>query len=1033
MGRLQAALGTQYRIERELGHGGMGVVYLARDTTLDRPVAVKVVHPELAIHSSITQRFLAEARMIARLRHPSIVAVHTAGEATGVFYYVMDYVPGDSLRQLLQREGKLPVAQVQRIVSQLADALNAAGQAGLVHRDVKPENILVDEASGRTMLADFGIARVMAGDTDGSRTAQGVAVGTPTYMSPEQAAGEQVDARSDLYSLGVVAYELLTGHPPFRADNAAAVASKHLAERAQPVLTRRPDTPPALAHAIMRALEKDPAARWQTGADFRDALLGGVRIPSSLSRARRALLAGAAVALVALLGFFAFRPGGPPAGVNPRHSILVLPFDNLRLDPAVEWLRDGSVSMLALNLSQWTDLKVVDHERLHDLLRRREVDAAAPIGLEMARRLARDAGAWTVVLGEFNRVGDSLHLVGRVYDVASGTRVDLAEIRGRPGDDARPLFDQLAARLLNISGAPAGFTADLARVTTPSLEAYRSYLAGLEELNRWNLADADSSFRQAVAIDSTFGLAYYKLSLTRGWLTGPADSSGLVAIRQATRYAARLPEHDRAMIDAYRLFLEGDFARSQAAYQALLRRDSTDADAWYGLGDAWFHDVATADLGARMTASLRAFKRTLALDPGYYLALEHLTWIFRQAAQDQPFMALLPNDSLALTKDPAGAAGLDSVVLAQAVRRARDAGIASARDWMASQPDNAHAQNAFLFSLLAANQFEPALRELDRLTVAPEGRDRADLAFLRARVLSEQGERREAVRTVARAMDTLRPRDFALEQLPIEALGEVTSGAGLLGYAGKVELAGRNLDLAAELSATFLPANLGSRRVGRRTLYGHLLQSHLFTALGAPADQLQPIWDQVADSARRAPKASRAQIINFGWAAALGLFLQNPADPMPLDELQALDGVTAPPELRALAAIDKGDSARARELLQQPDSATPSAYHSRPQWWSYRQMIAAHAWHELGDDTRALAALNAFVPDRFGMDGLDVRWLLLGQARLLRGEIYESQGKPDLARREYEDALSQWEEADTTLVPLISRVRTRLAGLGRPG
>ncbi len=281
MGRLQAALGTQYRIERELGHGGMGVVYLARDTTLDRPVAVKVVHPELAIHSSITQRFLAEARMIARLRHPSIVAVHTAGEATGVFYYVMDYVPGDSLRQLLQREGKLPVAQVQRIVSQLADALNAAGQAGLVHRDVKPENILVDEASGRTMLADFGIARVMAGDTDGSRTAQGVAVGTPTYMSPEQAAGEQVDARSDLYSLGVVAYELLTGHPPFRADNAAAVASKHLAERAQPVLTRRPDTPPALAHAIMRALEKDPAARWQTGADFRDALLGGVRIPSS--------------------------------------------------------------------------------------------------------------------------------------------------------------------------------------------------------------------------------------------------------------------------------------------------------------------------------------------------------------------------------------------------------------------------------------------------------------------------------------------------------------------------------------------------------------------------------------------------------------------------------------------------------------------------------------------------------------------------------------------------------------------------------
>ncbi|HXI20304.1 MAG TPA: serine/threonine-protein kinase, partial [Gemmatimonadales bacterium] len=195
--RLQAALGPQYRLERELGYGGMGVVYLARDTTLDRPVAVKAVHPDLAVHASITQRFLAEARMIARLRHPSIVSVHSAGEASGVFYYVMDYVPGESLRQLLQRDGRLPVGQVARIVADLADALNSAGQAGLVHRDVKPENILLDEATGRPMLADFGIARAMAADADGVRTGQGVAVGTPTYMSPEQAAGDTVDARSD--------------------------------------------------------------------------------------------------------------------------------------------------------------------------------------------------------------------------------------------------------------------------------------------------------------------------------------------------------------------------------------------------------------------------------------------------------------------------------------------------------------------------------------------------------------------------------------------------------------------------------------------------------------------------------------------------------------------------------------------------------------------------------------------------------------------------------------------------------------------
>ncbi len=190
-GSLQAALGSQYRLEREIGAGGMGVVFLATDTTLDRPVAVKVVHPELAVHSAISQRFLSEARMIAKLRHPNIVAVHAAGEATGLLYYVMDYVPGESLRQRLQREGKIAPAVAERIIADLADALDAAGHAGLVHRDVKPENVLLDSNSGRALLADFGIARAMGGEGAAGITGRGLAVGTPTYMSPEQAGENQ--------------------------------------------------------------------------------------------------------------------------------------------------------------------------------------------------------------------------------------------------------------------------------------------------------------------------------------------------------------------------------------------------------------------------------------------------------------------------------------------------------------------------------------------------------------------------------------------------------------------------------------------------------------------------------------------------------------------------------------------------------------------------------------------------------------------------------------------------------------------------
>jgi len=924
--RLQAALGAQYRLERELGSGGMGVVFLARDTTLDRPVAVKVVHPELAVHASITQRFLAEARMIARLRHPSIVAVHSAGEATG----------------------------------------------------------------------------------------------------------DAVDARSDLYSLGVVAYEMLAGRPPFRASNAAAVASMHLAEAPVPVESFRSESPPALSRAIGRALAKDPTERWQTGAAFRAAVLGEVPQPQDgpTNRRRRVLFAGTGLAAALALAVVALRPAGPAAGVNPRHSILVLPFENVRQDPVVEWLRDGSVSMLALNLSQWTDLTVVDHERLHDLLARRELLSGVPVGLDMARRLARDAGVWTVVLGDYTRIGDSLQVVARVYDVASGERLEIQQIEGAPGEDVRPLFDQLAAKLLNVSGAPTGVTAGLASVTTPSLAAYRSYLEGIEALGGWNLSTADRLFRRAVEIDSSFGLAHYKLSLTRGWVAGEKDSIAAEAIQQAARFSGRLPAHDRAMIEAYRLFMAGEHERSEAAYAALLGKDSTDADAWYGLGDVAFHDPRTEQRAEHLTTSLRAFKRAIVRDPNYYLAYEHLAQIYRWAAMDNPFLALLPTDSLVVTDAGGVRVQLDSQTVAAAVRRARSEGVASARKWLTQQPDNVHAQNALVFALSAGRQFDAALSEINLLAGRPGTAGRADLPFLRAQVQTEQGNLTEAVRTVEQALETVRAEDFDLDRLPYSTVGEVMHGVNLLGWAGKLELASRNLTLASDLSALYMPQYVGSRRVGNRTLFNHLNQSHLATALGAPAKALETAWGAIADSARKTPRSGQPEVIAYGWAAALGLYLQNRSDPRPIEELQALGGGGTPPEIDALRALDRRDTARARELLQRPDSAAAVEYKSQPQWSGYRAMIAAHLWHDLGDDDRALQALELFHPEHFSTMSLDVRWLLLGQARLLRGTIYEGLGKRVQAREEYRQALAQWQEADELIDPLITRIKSRLAGVG---
>src|SRR4029079_18918204 len=223
------------------------------------------------------------ARTIARLRHPNIVAVHTAGTADGLLYYVMDEVEGESLRQRLTREGRLDPAEAGRIVADVAAALDAAGHAGVGHRDVKRETFMLDRHTGRALLADFGIARAMVAEGSVS-TGQGVAVGTPAYMSPEQAAGEEVDRRSDLYALGVVGYEMLAGVPPFQGPN-RVVVSKHIAERPTPIDRLRHDVPRPLAAAIMRALEKHPADRWQTGDAFRLAL--AVEQPAPRDRRRR--------------------------------------------------------------------------------------------------------------------------------------------------------------------------------------------------------------------------------------------------------------------------------------------------------------------------------------------------------------------------------------------------------------------------------------------------------------------------------------------------------------------------------------------------------------------------------------------------------------------------------------------------------------------------------------------------------------------------------------------------------------------------
>ncbi len=280
--RLSHILEGAYELEGEIGRGGMGVVFAARDLKLKRRVAIKVLPPELAFRDEIRKRFLREAQTAARLSHPNIVPIHAVGDEGGLVYFVMGYVDGESLGARLRRRHQLPVEEVRRIMKETADALGLAHAMGIVHRDIKPDNILLEGTRRRVMVTDFGIAKALsdAGGPGGTLTGTGVAIGTPHYMSPEQAAGGgEIDARSDLYSLGVVAFEMVTGELPFQAPTVPGILMKHVTEPAPDVKMMRPEVPEDLAATINRCLEKDPSSRWPTADSLRRALESHKSVP----------------------------------------------------------------------------------------------------------------------------------------------------------------------------------------------------------------------------------------------------------------------------------------------------------------------------------------------------------------------------------------------------------------------------------------------------------------------------------------------------------------------------------------------------------------------------------------------------------------------------------------------------------------------------------------------------------------------------------------------------------------------------------
>jgi serine/threonine protein kinase/tetratricopeptide (TPR) repeat protein len=545
-------LGDRYTIERVLGRGGMAVVHLAEERKHQRKVAIKVLRQDIGI-SVGAERFLREIGIAARLSHPHIVPLIDSGESKGLLYYISPFVSGGSLRERLQKEPRLPIDEAVRIATEVGTALDYAHRNGFVHRDVKPENILF--ADDHALLADFGIAHVSAGASPDVEpiTKSGIALGTPEYMSPEQAAGDsEIGSSTDIYALACVTYEMLAGQPPFRGKSPLATMAKHVTEKPKPLRSIRPEVPPALDHAILRALSKIPSQRYATASEF----LSALRQPRTASLQMAPLAA---------------------------RSIAVLPFVNASPDPDNEYLSDGITDELIDAIAKVEGLRVASRTSVFAL-------KGKPLDV---RAIGALLDVSEVLEGTVRRSGQDLRITVQLTSTEEGSLV-WSHRYDRRLDDVFAIQDEIAKTIVNTLRATSFRESGEQPIKrgTESVAAYGLYLRGRHAWNKRTQADvalAIEYFRQAIEADPNYALAY----------TGLADAYALhidyrnVAVHEgferAKSYARKALELDDTLAEAHAslawsLFIyDWDWKAAAAEF-----RRATQIDPHYATARQWY-------------------------------------------------------------------------------------------------------------------------------------------------------------------------------------------------------------------------------------------------------------------------------------------------------------------------------------------------------------------------------------------------------------------------------------------------------------
>jgi eukaryotic-like serine/threonine-protein kinase len=642
----EALIGTlladRYAILELLGQGGMGAVYKARDIELERFVALKLIRPDLASNPEILRRFKQELILAREVTHRNVIRIFDLGQAKGFKFITMEFVEGRDLRTILRERGKLPPEETVRIISQVCRALESAHAAGVVHRDLKPQNIMLD-AKDRVYVMDFGIAHSL--ETPGM-TQTGALMGTPEYMSPEQAKGIKVDARSDLFSLGIIFYELLTGISPFKADTALATLLKRTQERPQSPAEIDPTIPKAISDVVMKCLEIDRDQRFSTAREILEDL--GQEMPTSVRtvaptlppliptpqageispflRYRTWIAGAAAVVVLASLGI-AFRgrmfsgSAGKRAVPVEQASLAILPFRNASGDSSLDWLGPSLADMLSTDVGQSARLRTISPDRLHQVLSDLKITPGTSIDPTMVGRIAEFSSADTVVWGQYAKFGEQIRIDATLLDLKHNRRaplkIEAASEKEIPGTVDG--FAELIRKNLAVSpDVVKELKASSFQPSSKSVPALRDYNQGVQLLRDGKSLEAVKSFQTAIKGDPQFALAYSRMAETESALG--YDTEAEKYSRKAVELSQQLPATERYLIEANHARVMKDNKKAIEAYEKLAQSMPGDLDIQYALGNLYL------DQGEYDKARAH-YANVLKSDPKNLNALQYTGWL----------------------------------------------------------------------------------------------------------------------------------------------------------------------------------------------------------------------------------------------------------------------------------------------------------------------------------------------------------------------------------------------------------------------